>query len=147
MSAPSMAETLQAWLDEYGELTDQVARLTQERDELRKQLPSGPPNDPMRILIRFDLYSTGGKWKFGGEVEVQYRDEHTLEVLFDEQRLLLEVDRGQREVTRGVVISGDYFVVLSDSPEQRRNPAGHFFMNRLYSPDEVKRIVRGEKRR
>jgi hypothetical protein len=147
MSAPSMAETLQAWLDEYGELTDQVARLTQERDELKKQLPSGPLNDPLRILIRFDLYSTGGKWKYGGEVEVQYREVLSPEVLFDEQRLLRDVDRNQNEVIRGTVVSGDYFVVLSDSPEQRRNPAGHFFMNRLYSPDEVKRIVRGEKRR
>lgn len=90
---------------------------------------------PQLILLHVNLFTETGKWKYGFEVEVSYDPgggEH--------DRLLAEIDMLQREVVKGTVISGGYHVVITDDPEHKRNPTGSFFMNRLYTCEQVRRL-------
>lgn len=89
---------------------------------------------PSTILVHVDLFGGTGKWKYGFEVEITYH--HGGE---DHGMLLKEIDEKQTEVVKGTVTKAGYYVVITDDPEQRRNPTGRFFMNRLYTPDQIRR--------
>lgn len=95
---------------------------------------SSAPKTPEKMLIHVSLYTKTGKWKYGFNVELLYS------TTFQDHKGLLEaIDGAQHDVIPGVITGGGYFVVLDDHPEQARNPTGSFFLNRLYTPEMVRR--------
>lgn len=65
----------------------------------------------MKTKIRFDLYKRGsGKWKYGGEVEVNSE----LYIWHDD--FLPEIIRNQQEVVDGTLQTGGWIMVTSNLP-------------------------------
>jgi hypothetical protein len=93
--------------------------------------PNQAPFAPEKILLRVDLFKPEGKWKYGFEVEVPNTP------LAEPYEILSNIDQLQNDLVRGTVTSGQYTVVLDDSPEQARNPHGSFFFKRLYTNRQV----------
>lgn len=81
------------------------------------------------MLVRCDLYQRGGKWKYGGEVEI--------EKLPWEKGVLAAFIKNQNIVTANTFRYNEFTLVMSDLPESENDPNYRMTYNRLYQPSEV----------
>lgn len=72
----------------------------------------GTSRVPLLRRVRFELFKTSGKWKYGGEAYV-HQDDYYLDA-DGSRRLLADIDATQREVLKGTLYEYRVFVGVPD---------------------------------
>lgn len=84
----------------------------------------------VRCLVQ--LFNENGKWKYEFEVDLDAGP------AVPHPDLILQIDERQKEIIKGAIPRGDYFVVIDDAPQQALTPVACFFMKRLYTPSQIR---------
>jgi hypothetical protein len=121
-----------------------------------------------RVVIEVSLFRETGKWAHTFLVDIPYREHGGY--ISAPRKLLEEIDVTQKQVVPGVVTGGGHYVVIDCSAHEKyldslralhavteltglkadkdaRRYMGDYFLSRLYSPQEIDRIMGREKPR
>jgi hypothetical protein len=90
------------------------------------------------MQIKVDWFGETGKWAFTTRVEVDA-------LAYEDNKILLEIIKNQRELAEGWEKSRFYFVVVSDIPESENDPNYRTTYSRLYSPKRIEEVAYNDK--
>lgn len=87
-------------------------------------------------LVAVSLYKPSGKWYASFEVEIDSDIK-----LWEPERLLRQIDERQKDMNKGSITRGDYFVCLDGEPEYKRSATTGWFMNALFTPERIREVM------